>query len=114
MHIRLNKAKLRTCGAEMWTLLNQEWGCKTVVTGDSFLCRVRQLEIHVRATVGNSGGYRREPICNCYLMATLRVTLRRKFINNNVVVLHDVSSPYTSSHVLLNTQSALIGQLTYA
>ena len=50
MHMKLNKAKLRTCGAEMKTLLNLAEGCMSVVMGDSFLCRVRQLEIHVRAT----------------------------------------------------------------
>lgn len=72
MHIKLNKAKLQTCDVETGMLLNWEQGYKIVGTGDSFLCRVRQLEIRVRAMIGNSGSYRREPICNCGLMTTLR------------------------------------------
>ena len=56
--MRLNKAELQTCGAETRTLLNLAQGCLTVVTGDSFLCRVTQSDTHVRTTVGNSGRYR--------------------------------------------------------
>ena len=50
MHTRLNKAKIWTCGVETRTFLNLAQGCMSVVTGDSFLCRVRQF--HVRATEG--------------------------------------------------------------
>ena len=44
--------------------LNLTQGCMLVVTGDSVLCRVRQLEIHVRATVGDSSNYNGKLICN--------------------------------------------------
>ena len=46
------------------------WRCKR----DGFFCRARQLEIDVRATVGNSGGSG-ELMCNCRLTTTQRVTL---------------------------------------
>lgn len=44
--------------------------CISVVMGDSF--SVRQLEIHVRTTVGNSSSSCGELISNCCLMTTVR------------------------------------------
>ena len=51
-----------------------------VVMGDSFLLRVRQLEIHVRPMVGNNSVYSGELVTNCLLTTTLTHYLR--FINN--------------------------------
>ena len=62
-----------------------------MVTADGFLYRVRRLEIHVSATVGNNVGYSGEPIRNCCLMTTLRGQHRLEFINDDVIVHHDVS-----------------------
>ena len=100
MHMRLNKSKLRTCGVDTRTLLNLAQSCMSVVTGDSFLCRARQLEILVRATVGNSSGFSAELIRNCCLTTTPRGRAATKLINNDVIVHHDVSlqtSSYGSS-----------------
>ena len=62
----------------------------SVVMGDSFLCSARQLKIHVRAMVGNSGGYSGELICNCCL-TTLRGHTASDFGENDVIVHHDLS-----------------------
>ena len=43
----------------------------SVGMGDSFLCRTRQLEIHIRAKVGNSSCYSGELIDNCCFVTTL-------------------------------------------
>ena len=56
----------------MRPLLHLAQACMSAVKGDSFLCRVRQMEIDVRATVRSSGGYSGEPISNCSLTTTLR------------------------------------------
>ena len=50
-------------------LLNLAQICLSVVTGDNFLCRVRQLEICGRATLG--GGYSGELVHTCCLATTL-------------------------------------------
>ena len=86
MHMRLNKVKLWTRGVQSRTILNLVQGCMSGVTGYNFLCMVRQLEIHFRATVGKSGGYSGE------IILQLLPTRCLKFINNNVTVHHDVST----------------------
>lgn len=47
---QLNKAKWRTCGAEV----KMELGCMLVMMGDSFLWWVRQVKISIRATMGDN------------------------------------------------------------
>ena len=79
MHMRLNKAKLRTCCTEMRTLLNLAQGCMSVVIGDVWV-GVRQLEIHVRAAVGNCGGYSGELIRKYCLTTTMRGHSCLKFV----------------------------------
>ena len=72
MHMRLNKAKLWTCGVKTRTLLNLAKGFMMVVTGDSFLCRVRQF--HVRGREGNSSNNSGDLGRNCRPTTSLKVS----------------------------------------
>ena len=68
-------AKLWICGEETRMLLNLVQGCISAVTGYSFLCRVRQLDIHVRANVGKQRW----------------ATDVSQYANNDVIIRRDVS-----------------------